>query len=697
MATGSRRRGTARPQTERVGTRRTAEPLLTCANAPTRPDTTRHQRVWFDTEQDCTDATLAIEQQVLDIATAGRDARRGVANPVAVDGAITHAGLGADQATAVRAVTQDGDTVACVVGPAGTGKSHTMGTAAQAWAASRVPVRGLAVSAAAAGVLEAETGLSSDTIAKFLFEQDRPDGPGARWQLRDGEVLVVDEASMVASADLARLLILADEAHGKVVLVGDWAQLGAVEAGGLFRLLAQDHNVELTGVRRFRAEWERAASLRLRDREPAVLDVYEQHGRVTGGDKAAILDEAFTRWQEARTAGESVVVCATDHATVDEVARRCRAARVTAGEVEPGGVPAGEHTVGVGDEIVTTRNDRRLTTTRGAWVRNGDRWHVHARHPDGSLAVEDLTGRGRLTLPADYVADEVTLAYAVTVHKAQGLTVDRAVLVTDDRTTAEALYVGMTRGRHSNTALVVTDSLDLEHLPEPTTPQELLVGALQRVSAEQSATEALRQVLAASESLAVLKPRLANLDAQITRECPPDRSIELQRLAHRRNQVEQHTHPGRLTRAGRDDRRHLRSLDEQRAELEAAQQHRQEWLDAHAHADAFAYRHVLAEQVATRRAALGIAAAAEQPDHLIELLGPVPEDDRAGAGWTQFASRVEAYREEWNIEPDQLRDPPRDAIQYREWDTAVKTIELINRLSTPHINHDLERGRGIEL
>ena len=642
-----------------------------------------------------TDATLAVEQRVLDIATAGRDACRGIANPVAVDGAITHAGLGEDQAAAVRAVTQDGDTVACVVGPAGTGKSHTMGTAAQAWAASRVPVRGLAVSAAAAGVLEAETGVSSDTIAKFLFEQDRPDGPDARWRLRDGEVLVVDEASMVASADLARLVVLADEAHGKVVLVGDWAQLGAVEAGGLFRLLAQDHNVELTGVRRFHAEWERAASLRLRDREPAVLDVYEQHGRVTGGDKAAILDEAFTRWQEARTAGESVVVCATDHATVDEVARRCRAARVTAGEVEPGGVPAGEHTVGVGDEIVTTRNDRRLTTTRGASVRNGDRWQVHARHPDGGLTVEDLSGRGRLTLPAAYVADEVALAYAVTVHKAQGLTVDRAVLVTDERTTAEALYVGMTRGRHSNTALVVTDALDLEHTLEPATAQELLVSALQRVSAEQSATEALRQVLAASESIAVLKPRLANLDAQILRECPPDRTTEFKRLAQRRNQVEQHARPGRLTRTGRDDRRHLRSLDEQRAELEAAQQDRLDWLEAHA--ETFAYRHQIAEQVAVRRGVLGVAASVEPPDHLVEMLGPVPDDDQGRAQWTQLATRVEAYREEWGIEPAQLREAPRDAVQYREWDTAVKTIDLINRLRTPHIDRGLERGLGIEL
>lgn len=130
-----------------------------------------------------TDATLAIEQQVLDIASVGRGAGRGVAHELVVDGAIADAGLGEDQAAVVRSVTQDGDTVVCVVGPAGTGKSRTMGTAAQAWAAARIPVRGLAVSAAAAGVLQAETGVASDTIAKFLHEQDRTDGPQPGWKL----------------------------------------------------------------------------------------------------------------------------------------------------------------------------------------------------------------------------------------------------------------------------------------------------------------------------------------------------------------------------------------------------------------------------------------------------------------------------------------------------------------------------------
>ena len=167
--------------------------------------------------------TLAVEQHVLDHATRPPD-RRGVAQPAAVEAAITEAGLRGDQAAAVRAVTQNGDTVICVVGAAGTGKSRTMGAAARAWQASGIPVLGLAVSAVAAGVLHAEAGIPSETVAKLLFEHNRPGGPDLRWRLERGEVIVVDEAGMVASRDLVRLAHLAAQAQAKLVLVGDHAR-----------------------------------------------------------------------------------------------------------------------------------------------------------------------------------------------------------------------------------------------------------------------------------------------------------------------------------------------------------------------------------------------------------------------------------------------------------------------------------------
>ena len=190
------------------------------------------------------------------------------------------------------------------------------------------------------------------------------------------------------------------------------------------------------------------------------------------------------------------MVMAADHDTVDQLALRARGARVAAGQVEPQGITVGNQTVGVGEEIVTTRNDRRLVTTTGAWVRNGDRWHVQDRGRGGSLQLASLDGRGIVTLPGGYVQQHVALAYAVTVHKGQGLTVDQGVLVVDRATSAEHLYVGMTRGRHHNLACVITEPAGDEHQHrQPPAPGEVLAAALRRTSSQKSATESLREEL----------------------------------------------------------------------------------------------------------------------------------------------------------------------------------------------------------
>ncbi len=185
-----------------------------------------------------------------------------------------------------------------------------------------------------------------------------------------------------------------------------------------------------------------------------------------------------------------------DHATVDKLAMRARASRVAAGEVEEAGVVAGNQVVGVGDEVVTTMNDRRLVTSAGGWVRNGDRWQVLARGADSSLLVSSLDGRGKVALPSRYVKDKVALAYAVTVHKGQGVTTDRAVLLVDGATTAEHLYVGLTRGREHNLACVVCEPLDDGHRRRSApSAQDVLAAALHRTGSEGSATEAARAEL----------------------------------------------------------------------------------------------------------------------------------------------------------------------------------------------------------
>ncbi|HTV10347.1 MAG TPA: MobF family relaxase [Acidimicrobiales bacterium] len=452
------------------------------AEADVAVPTARNGAVRYTTER-----LLRAEQAVLGAAEAGRGAGVSVVDSTAVEAAIARSGLGDDQAEAVRRLCQGGERISVMVGPAGSGKSKSLSAAGAAWESARVPVRGLAPSAVAAGVLAEQAGIASETLAKFLLDASL----GRGWP-RPGEVMVCDEASMVPTRDLALLVALVEQAKAKLVLVGDHLQLGAVGAGGLFRLLVADaKTAELGTVRRFSDRWEAGASLRLRDRDATVLDEYLEHGRVVGGGRAEAMEAAHRAWLGARAEGRSVVVMAPDHATVDQLALRARATRVVAGEVEEAAVAAGSQLVGMGDEVVTTMNDRRLVTSSGAWVRNGDRWQVLTRRPDDSLLLSSLDGRGKVSVPGRYVKDSVALAYAVTVHKGQGLTTDRAILLVDGATTAEHLYVGMTRGREHNLACAVCEPFDdgHRHYPAPNA-REVLATALRRTGTEVSATEA---------------------------------------------------------------------------------------------------------------------------------------------------------------------------------------------------------------
>jgi conjugative relaxase-like TrwC/TraI family protein len=462
--------------------------------------------------------TLALEANVLDFAAAGRDSGRGVANTATVDAVLPVHGLSGDQADAVRRLTLGGDALVCLVGPAGTGKTRTVGAAADIWQTDDIPVRGLAVSAVAADVLAAEAGIRTDTVAKLLYEYDRPGGPRPEWRLRRGEILIVDEASHVPTLDFARLVDLASAHEAKIAAAGDHRQLGAVDAGGLFRLLVNDASaVELTDIWRFRNEWEKEASLRLRRRDATVLGEYDAHGRLEGGTRDDMLERGFEHWAAARAAGESVVVVAQDHATVDDLAMRIRASRIRNREVEPVGIDLEDQVVGCGDEIVTLLNDRRLVTSNQRWVRNGDRWNVERRTRRGALLVSSLDGRGAVWLPPAYVEENVALAYAVTLHKAQGMTVDRGVVLADASLTDLGLYVGMTRGRATNHALVTCDLDNGDHHALLPTPVDVLSRVLARDAAERSATEVLRDELTAEWGYVRNADRLDYFDRDVSR------------------------------------------------------------------------------------------------------------------------------------------------------------------------------------
>ena len=513
--------------------------------------------------------TLAGEQAILEFTGRGRSAGVAIVDADTVARASRDAALGPDQAAAIARLCRAGERVAVLVGPAGSGKSLSLSAARMAWESVGIRVRGVAPSAVAAGVLAEQAGIVSETLAKFLLDVER-----GRTRLGSGEVVVCDEASMVSTRDLARLVGLVERAAGKLVLVGDHRQLGSVDAGGLFRLLAADaRTAELTTIRRFADPWEADASRRLRAGDAGVLADYQAHHRVCAADRSATLDAAHAAWASARAHGRSVVVMATDHDTVNRLALRARAARIAEGAVVANGIRAGEQTVGIGDEVVTTLNNRRLVTTAGAWVRNGDRWQILELRGDGSVLLDSLDGRGRVIAPAGYVADNLSLAYAVTVHKGQGLTVDEAILVVDDATAAEHLYVGMTRGRQTNRAFVVCEAVDSDHgAGRVPSAYDVLAAALRRSANERSATETHGSAIGLVDDLRTLQAALEEARRHVDAAAGPDRKAEIDRLRRQ-------TAHAQITGAVTDAETRLTELSTERqralAELVRAHQSRQ--------------------------------------------------------------------------------------------------------------------------
>jgi ATP-dependent exoDNAse (exonuclease V) alpha subunit len=275
----------------------------------------------------------------------------------------------------------------------------------------------------------------------------------------------------------------------------------------VFGLLARrGHSATLEGLWRFQHRWEAHATRQLRNGDPGCLDTYAKHGRINGGDHDAMLDVAHTAWAADRAAGRTSLLVAADNATVTELNQRVRTVLVAAGEVAAEGVELRDGTTaGIGDIIVTRENARRIRTTDGRWVRNGDTWQVVDVHPDGALTVQETNAhrnrgkRGHVFLDVHYVAEQVQLGYAITAHRAQGATVDSCHVMVSPGMTREAFYVAMTRGRYGNTTYVVTEHADPEQedhrhaIGEPPSTQQVLRKVLATEGTERSATEQLQQ------------------------------------------------------------------------------------------------------------------------------------------------------------------------------------------------------------
>ncbi len=236
------------------------------------------------------------------------------------------------------------------------------------------------------------------------------------------------------------------------------------------------------------------AILELRRARPAALDAHGAHGAITAGGHDAMLDAAIDAVATAGEHGRVAVLLAVDNRTVRELNARIRADRIGTGDVAPAGVSLHDGlTAGVGDRIVTRRNQRRLATANG-FVRNGALWEVTAVLPDGALRVRpgasDADAR-TIRLPADYVAAHVELGHATTIARTQGMTVDETHTIAAPGMGREDLCVAMSRGRHANRAYVVVGQPDPECLPgrAPSSGRDGLEQILDTSHAEPSATE----------------------------------------------------------------------------------------------------------------------------------------------------------------------------------------------------------------
>ena len=381
--------------------------------------------------------------------------------------------LGNEQEAALRHIGGSRD-LAIVTGYAGTGKSAMLSVARDGWEQAGYRVRGAALSGIAAENLESGSGISSRTIASLEHQWAQ-----GREQLGTNDVLVIDEAGMIGSRQMERVIVEAERRGAKVVLVGDPEQLQAIEAGAAFRSIAERHgSVEITEVRRQREDWQRDATRHLAtERTGEAIRAYEEYGHV---HSAATRDDAraalIDRWASDRHSSPEVSRIILTH-TNDEVGALNLAAREklrAAGHLSEDitiRTERGERQFARGDRIMFLRNERSLG------VKNGSLGTTESVTP-ARMAVMLDDGRAVAFDLKDYA--NVDHGYTATIHKAQGVTVDRVHVLATPGLDRHAAYVALSRHR---------DRVDLHYGQDDFADRDKLVRALARERGKDMATD----------------------------------------------------------------------------------------------------------------------------------------------------------------------------------------------------------------
>ena len=381
--------------------------------------------------------------------------------------------LSGEQRSAFDHVTSGKD-LGVVVGYAGTGKSAMLGVAREAWESAGYQVQGLALSGIAAENLENGSGIASRTIASMEHQWRQ-----GRELLTERSILVIDEAGMIGTRQMERVLAEAEKRSAKVVLVGDPEQLQAIEAGAAFRSVAERHGaIEITDIRRQREDWQRLATRQLAtERTGEALSAYRQHDAIHAADtREAARADLIERWDRQRQqapADSRIILTHTNDevAALNQAARGRLRARGELGEDVNLQVEKGERQFAAGERVMFGRNERSLG------VKNGSLGRIESVSATRMAVLLD-DGRSVAFDLKDYAA--VDHGYAATVHKAQGVTVDRVHVLATPGLDRHAAYVALSRHR---------DGVDLHYGRDDFADYRKLVATLSRERSKDMASD----------------------------------------------------------------------------------------------------------------------------------------------------------------------------------------------------------------
>ena len=626
-----------------------------------------------------------------------------------------------DQRAMVEGLLVGGQSLTIVVGEAGSGKTYAILAAAEGWSTAGLPVRVAAPTWRAANVLRSE-GLDATSIAKLLGELDRRKAE-EHGGLATGSVLIIDEAGMVDSATLARLIDHTQAAEGKLVLIGDPAQLGEIEAGGLFASLVDRVDpVVLDEVIRHSHELDREGAKRIREGHGAeALAIYRSEERVTIADTPEARRQAMVAdwWQSYRDGADALMV-AKRNAEVKKLNALAREVMKAEGRLGANEIEVGGSVFAPGDQVITRVNDNRNE------IYNRERWRVaEVDQGAGSMVLDGIDTRRRVCVDSVYLgrvnpndeAAAIQYAYAATTYQAQGATVDTAFVMADPSMDRQEFYVAASRSREE-TWFYATPEVQLQREEiAPASPflregLDHIAEAAERDGAQASAhEEALRSELAPLQT-SELVARSAELHAEAGAEAANQRgqaNLEAEIVEARQQvgkietRIEELPEPPRWGHRGE-----RRELEERLGQLEAA---KEGWQDKGASREAEldnqppvehevrAEVSVTDDLLAARQQMALAAARIEPPEYVTAELGRRPEAPAQQAEWDKGVRTIEGYRQKHGIgDRDTALGPqPADRAAQHEREMAQRSIRRAQSRLGLEQARVIERTQSLEI